>query len=198
MEPTSDVYVLDQNPGIGRRNRVCPSHLSCISPLLQPKLSSVNTKKCLYEIGKWPHCRDAAHPNSSCCTGPVWGQSWKIKCQIRFIQWVGLLINFSLLVQVQRRWDRADSQKGRLREQAAVVEWWPVLSLASFLCRLLKRRLWALESVFWEPTAPVAVWTGSALPHAGKDQSYRAGVLLSSLRNMEPASREDRRLPVQE
>lgn len=71
MEPASGIYLLDQNPGIRRRNGVCTSHLSCILPLLQPKFSSVNMKKCLCEIGMCTHYRDAAPPNGSCSAGPV-------------------------------------------------------------------------------------------------------------------------------
>lgn len=150
---------------------VCPCHLSCTSPWLQLKLSSANTKRCLYEIGKWPHCWDSAHRESSCCTGPVWGQSWKIECQIRFIQWVGLLINFPLLVQVQRRWDRADSQMGRSRSRLLSLNDCQFSHWLSF-CVLCCRR--TLKSDFWGSTAPVTVRSESDLRHAGKDGGYRA------------------------
>lgn len=69
----------------------------------------------------------------------------------------------------QSRWP-----DGEVEEQAAVLEWLPVVSLASFLCPVLQKRLRALKSDFWEPTAPVTARSESGLPHAGKDRGYGA------------------------
>lgn len=210
MEPASDVYVLDQNPGIGRRNKVCPSHLSSTSPWLQLKLPSANAKsvryvwdnsvRSLYEISKWPCYKDAAHPKSSCCTGSVWGQSWKIECQIRFIQWVGLLINFPLLVQVQRRWDRADSQMGRLRSSLLSLNGcqfshWPPFCA---LCCRRDPKPWKVIS-----GSPQHLWLSEGKVVSPLCRERRGLHLLQqqgwcALGNMEPASRQDRRFPMKE
>lgn len=174
---------------------MCPSHFSCTSPWLQLKLSSANTKKCLYEIGKWPHCWDAVHPKSSCCTSSVWGQSWKIECQIRFIQWVGLLINFSLLVQVQKGWGRADSQMGRLRSRLLSLNGCQLSQWPPF-CALCCRRdpePWKVISGslqhLWLPEVKVV-----SLMQGCTCCSSRAGVPWET----EPALREDRSFSVQE
>lgn len=117
---------------------------------------------------------------------------------------MGLLINFPLLVQVQRRWDRAHSQMGRLREQAAVLDWLPVRSLASFPCPLLQSRPPAPDCDFWKPTTPAAVRSDSALPNTGKDVSCgaasasAAGLVCCFSGNMVAMQREDMRHPVGE
>lgn len=93
---------------------------------------------------------------------------------------------------------------GEVEEQAAVLEWLPVLSLASFLCSLLQKRPQSLKSDFWEPIAPVTVRrerkvvslmqgkTGATRLHQLQQQGWCA------LGNPEPASRKDRRFPMQE
>lgn len=79
---------------------------------------------------------------------------------------------------------------GRSREQAAVLEWLPVLSLASVLCLPLQKRPWDPESDFWEATTPRAVRSDTALPNAEKGESCGVARMLQQFRGWCAASLE--------
>lgn len=201
MEPTSDVYVLDQNPRIGRRNSVAfplvlHFTLAGTDALLgQHKEVNMGDRQVTTLQG-------CCSSKEFCCTGPVWGQPWKIECQIRFILWMRLLINFALRIQVQRRWDRADSQMGRLRSwllslNGCQFSHWP--PFCAFCCRR-DPKPWKVIS-----GSPQHLWvsevkvvslmqgkTGATGLHLLQQQGWCA------LGNTEPASRENREFPMQE